>query len=263
MAWQLSRVGFAPVKGTRHLSLPEVRLETSGPVGDRRFCLVDPDAARALRTVENPSLIAVSVRWDDPELSCRFPDGREVAGRVRITGDEITFDYWGRQVRGRVVEGPWAAAFGDHVGRPVLLVACAPGDVVFGDSITLVTTSALVALGEALAIEIDPARLRATMVVDDGGVPGSKIDAPQELGWVGRELAIGSARVRVTEPVARCAVIDIHPVSGERDGRLLKTLARAGIRDERFGDPIFGVQGVVVRPGVVRPGDPVELLEAP
>ncbi len=260
MDWQVARIGFAPIKGTRHLSLSEVRLDQSGPVGDRRFCLVDPAASRALRTVENPDLVTVSVDWRDPFLCCAFPDGDEVGDAVRTRDPAITFDYWGRQVTGRVVDGPWGEAFSRRIGRRLVLVACAPGAVVFGDSVTVITTSSLDALGRALATPVDAARLRATLVIDDHGEEAPAV-AARESGWPGRRLVVGAAEVEITAAVARCAVIDIHPVTGNRDGRLLRTLATIAARDETFGDPVFGVQGRVVRPGVVRPGDHARLLD--
>jgi uncharacterized protein YcbX len=207
-------------------------------------------------------LVAVDAQWSDPGLCCRFPDGSQVAGTVVVTDELITFDYWGRTVTGQVVDGPWARPLGEHVGRPVVLVACAPGDVVFGDSITMITTSSLEALSRLVSAPVDPARLRATMVVDDRAEPiegPATLSAPLELSWVGRQLSVGAATVLITDVVARCAVIDIHPVTGEREGRLLKAIAGHARTDPRFGDPVFGVQGRVVEPGVVRPGDPVRL----
>jgi uncharacterized protein len=254
---RVSRVGFAVIKGTRHRELPAIDLAPYGPVGDRRFCLVDETARRALRTVENPSLVAVSAQLDDHGLRCTFPDGSSVAAEVTPTGRTISFDYWGRTVTGTVLDGPWATAFGCYLGREVIMVECAPGDVVFGGQVTMITSSSLRTIGELLGESVDPARLRATMVIDDASTT-EDLQQPYEAGWLGRRLRIGAAEVVVDAPIARCAVIDIDPRSGVRSSApLLKTLARTAKRDDTFGDPIFGVQGTVVRPGAVRPGDPV------
>lgn len=43
--------GFAVVKGTRHRSRPAAPLDAAGPVGDRRYCLVDPKTEKVLKTV--------------------------------------------------------------------------------------------------------------------------------------------------------------------------------------------------------------------
>ncbi|GMA20562.1 hypothetical protein [Arsenicicoccus piscis] len=57
-------VGFAAVKGTRHLARPAVRLSAAGAVGDRSLCLID-DAGQVLRTVAHPGLLRVVVTAAD------------------------------------------------------------------------------------------------------------------------------------------------------------------------------------------------------
>lgn len=253
MSWTVERVGYAPIKGTRHLARPSVALSPTGPVGDRRFCLVDPEHGRALRTVENPGLVAVRAQCSGSELSCRFRDDSPITATITVTEDESTFDYWGRQVTGRIVRGPWAAAFGRYLDADPVLVACDPGDVVFGAPVTVVCRSSIDALAEQLGTPIDPARWRATVVIDDS-------TGPIEAGWIGRRLRIGAATLSVTAPVARCAVINVSPETGRRDGALLKALDRTAGRDETFGDPVFGVQATIARPGLIQVGDRAELL---
>ncbi|SDS57193.1 MOSC domain-containing protein [Microlunatus soli] len=256
MTWTVERVGFAPVKGTRHLAYPAITLGTGGPVGDRRFCLVDPGRGRALRTVQNPELVAVRADWTDPVLSCRFPDHTVISAPVALTDDQVSFDYWGRTATGQVVAGPWAGAFGRYLGADLLLVACPPGDVVFGEAVTVVTRTSIDNLAARLGTPIDPARWRATVVIDDS-TDAARTPEPD---WIGRSVQIGGATISITAPVARCAVIDICPETGSRDGALLKVLRRSAPRDELYGDPIFGVQATVARPGPVLVGDRAELL---
>ncbi len=74
----------------------------------------------------------------------------------------------------------------------------------------------------------------------------------EEAGWIGRELTIGSAVVRVRGAVPRCAVVDLDPVSGSRDRAVLHALARYG---RVQGEVTFGVDAEVVRPGSVATGD--------
>ena len=281
VTWTVARLGFAPIKGTRHVARSKIVMSDSGPVGDRRFCLVDPVRQRALRTVENPQLIAVTADWHDPELSCTLPDGTSVTGAVTSSEAPISFDYWGRQVTGHPVEGPWADAFGRFLGTDLEFVVCEPGDVVFGDEVTLITTSSVATLSRLAGRPIDPARLRATAVIDDHApavgpsaseasatdpaptdparTPPTRVNLadPVEAGWLGQDLSLGTAVLRVTAPIARCAVIDSDPLTGIRDGNLLRILGAAPRRDDQFGDPIFGVQATVIHPGGVRCGDPV------
>ena len=63
-------------------------------------------------------------------------------------------------------------------------------------------------------------------------------------------MAVGDATIRVGGPIPRCAVIDHHPETGEKDARLLKALVRTRPTN-RAGEPMFGVYATVVSPGRV------------
>jgi uncharacterized protein YcbX len=238
--------GFAPVKGARHLTYDGIVLEEAGPVGDRRYCLVDVDARWVLRTVQHPSLMAVVARTHDDRLEVTLPSGEWVAQAPRPSGTTLRCDYWGREVPVEMLDGPHAALFSAHLGKEVRLAEAPPGGVVFDAPVTLIGTAALRDLEERAGhpgLVEEAARFRATFVVET--------DAPYvEESWLGREITLGGARLRVGVPVPRCAVIDAHPETGERGGRLLKTLA--GYRPTNAaGEPGFGVYAEVVRPGRV------------
>lgn len=243
---RVSRAGFAPVKSMRHLALDAVELDARGAVGDRAYCLVDVARERVLRTVQHPVLASVVARVHDERggaLELVLPGGEVVSGAADDSGERLECDYWGRRVDLRLTTGPHAEALSDLLGRPVRLAAAPRGGVVFGDPVTVVTTASLAAVG-ALAADDDPAaRFRPTLVVetDEPGV---------EDGWLGREVRVGGAVLRIGVPVPRCAVVDTHPVTGERDVRLLAALA-ATRPTNRAGEPVFGVFATCVEPGRV------------
>ena len=87
--------------------------------------------------------------------------------------------------------------------------------------------------------------------------PGPGAEGPhQEDSWLGREVAIGEAVVRVTKPDARCVITTQDPDSGQRDFPTLHVIRQyRGLRDGRKLD--FGVYADVVRPGRVAVGDTV------
>lgn len=245
---QVARIGFTPLKGARHQSNGSVRLTPTGPVGDRAFCLVDPVADRCLRTVENPTLLQTRASWDGAVLAVALPGG-DAVGEPTPTGETREVDYWGRTAPVQVVEGPWAAAYSAHLRRDVVLAAAAPGHVVYGASVTLVTGASLDRLAEEVGAPVDGARFRATFQLGGDG-----LHAHEEDDWLGRRLRLGTAEVRVRAIVPRCAVIDLHPDSGVRDLELMKALARY----RRLGREVgFGVDAEVTVPGVVRTGDAV------
>jgi uncharacterized protein YcbX len=241
----VSRVGLAPVKGTRHLDLESVDLRLGGPVGDRVFCLVDRVRGRVLRTVENPSLLRTSVKWHDGVLAATLP-GEEVAGAPVITGETLKVDYWGRTAALDVVEGPWAAAFSRYLGHDVVLArSVVPGEVVYGGSVSLVTTSSIARLAEDVG-PVDERQFRATMTIDTRDEPAFVEDR-----WHGRRLRLGDAEVEVRGAIPRCAVIGLDPVSGEKRADVLRSLG--GYR-RVSGEVVFGVDAVVTRAGLVDVG---------
>lgn len=239
------RAGFSPVKGTRHLALPTVRLERYGAVGDRGLCLVDVAARRVLRTVQHPTLTAVVARLEDDALSVTLPDGSAATAPLEPSGERLTCDYWGRAADLELLEGPHDALFSAYLRKPVRLAAAPPRAVIFGGGVTIVARATLDDLATRTGTAIDPARFRATLVVDAGAEPYA------EEGWQGRELAVGEAVVRVAGAIPRCAVIDIDPVTGERNGRLLRSLASYRPLNGA-GEPCFGVYAEVVVPGPIR-----------
>ncbi|QZY28885.1 MOSC domain-containing protein [Nocardioides coralli] len=245
---QVARIGLSPIKGSQHVTRRSTSLAASGPVGDRAFCLLDPATDRCLRTVDHPELLRTRASWDGSTLAVALPSG-DVLGTPAPSDDRRTVDYWGRAVAVEVVDGPWASAFSDHLGRSVLLAASRPGDVVYGSAVTIVTSASLDQLAADVGAPVDPARFRATFQVDGDVRPF------EEVGWVGRTVRVGTAVVRVRQAVPRCRVIDVHPTSGVRDLDLLPVLAQ---RQQQ--SVTFGIDADVVSPGHVATGDSVSLV---
>lgn len=248
---RLTRVGFAPIKGTRHLAQDTVRLDARGAVGDRELALValddDPGRGQVLRTVQNPSLVAVRAQRAGERLEIELPGGESVSAVPVPTGRTVTCDYWGRQVELELLDGPHAALFSRWLGRPVRLARAQRGDVVFAGSVTLVATASLNDLArraEHPALTGQAARFRSTIVVETA-------EPYAEEGWTGEVLDLGGVSLRIGLPIPRCAVIDLHPETGARDVRLLKTLTGYRPRN-RAGEPVFGMFAEVVAPGVAQ-----------
>ena len=77
----------------------------------------------------------------------------------------------------------------------------------------------------------------------------------QEDEWLGREVRIGGAVVRVTKRDPRCVITTQDPDTGKRDFPTLHVIkAYRGVRD---GHLDFGIYANVVAPGRVAIGDEV------
>lgn len=242
---RVARLGLAFIKGTRHTDRDEIELDDHGPVGDRSYCLVDRAAARVLRTVENPSLIGLVARDHGDRLALTTPDGHTTEATTRDAVDGIPVaDYWGRGARIRLQDSALNAVISEYLGREVTLARAERGDVVYADPISIVTTGALRRLSEAVTSSgyaVPPAldvRFRATVTVeaDEDPAPGTR-------------LHLGDAVVEVGEPLERCAVIDLDPVTGERG--LSRLLEHVRTPDGRL---LFGVGARVITPGRVTVG---------
>ncbi len=246
---KVSRLAIAPVKGLGLVHPEEVVLRRDGVATDRRFYLVDPDG----RLVNNKTCgelmqVRPEVSADAGALTLCFPT-REVSGVVAL-GAAIETSFYGRPVTGRLVDGPWSEAISDHAGRPLRLVRTDEHGAAIDrvHVVSVISDGSLRALARHAGVDsVDGRRFRMTIEIEG-------CDDHEEDGWIGGEVEIGGARIRVTGPVGRCAVTTRNPDTGTSD---LDTLgALAGYRTLReskaFG---CGVCGDVVVEGSVRIGD--------
>jgi len=252
----VSRINVAPVKALGLVHPDEVRLERTGVAENRLFHLVD-SRGRRYNQIRNGRLVQIRPAYDpDAErLTLTFPDGAVADGEVAL-GEEITVDFYGRPVRGHVVEGPWAEALSAWVGVPLRLVRSAPGVAVDRGrgQISLVSEESLAALAEAAGRErVDGRRFRMLFEV-------SGCAAHEEDEWIRRTVQLGEAVVRLRGDVGRCAITTQNPETGVPDFDTLRTIDSYRARSRGREIP-FGVYGDVVKAGVVRVGDPLEPLE--
>lgn len=245
---RVRRLGFARLKGTRHLARPLVVLTTAGPEGDRRYAVADPATGRVLRTVDHPELARVEAEVGDDLLRLRLPDGTVVEGPAEPGepgGPVVEGSYWGRPATLRPLDGSHDGALTAYLGRPVTVVATVPGEVVWGAPVSLVTTGALDRLAARLVTAGLPVpdaldeRFRATVTLE--------ADVDPEPGT---RLRLGAAVLEVAGRIDRCAVVDADPLTGLRTTPVLRHL------ELHDGLPTFGVDARVVEPGTVRLGDP-------
>jgi hypothetical protein len=120
-----------------------------------------------------------------------------------------------------------------------------------GFPVLLVNTASLAALNSLLRSPVPMNRFRPGIVVD-----GPAAWAEDE--W--RRIRIGDVVFRVASPCARCAVVTIDQMTGERPHKTepLRTLGR--IRRTQDG-AMFGQNLIPENAGTITQGDRVEVLE--
>lgn len=248
MALRLAALYRHPVKGLSAEPLPAASLAVGACLpGDRRFALAraaPPDGAPSAGWQPKTAFFALHNRPALAALDCRV----DAAGRIVLSAPGQASVCGDPQIPAQrmALEDYLAACLNlPTEERPHLLQAagCA-----FTDArqalISIVSQASLADLERSVGEALDMRRFRANLVVG-GGLPW------QELDWIGAEIGCGAARLRVLEPILRCAAIQAEPGSGRCGPDLLRPLAR------RHGEAIFGVYAEVVAGGEIAPGDAV------
>jgi uncharacterized protein YcbX len=256
----VSQINVAPVKALGLVHPHEVVLEETGVAQNRRFHIVDANGRR-YNQIRNGELVQVQPEYDAERerLTLRFPDGTVADGEV-VLGAEITVDFYGRPVGGRLVDGPWSEALSGWVGRPLRLVQSPPGAAVDRGrgQMSLVSEESLTELArQAGRDQVDGRRFRMLFQI-------AGCDPHQEDEWLKRRVRIGDAVVKLRGDVGRCAITTQNPETGVPDFDTVRAIDgyRARTANEAGKEHVpFGVYGEVVRAGVVRVGDTVEPLE--
>lgn len=133
-------------------------------------------------------------------------------------------------------------------GEPVGLLQVARG-IYDAMPISIVTTASHARVEAAHGSALDPRRFRMNVVIE------SELDTGE---WQGQRLAFGTdadgAVVQMADPVPRCVLITIDPDTAAKEARILRTVA------QQFGNA-YGVYATPARPGLIRAGDPVRLVD--
>lgn len=247
MTARVGAIRHYPVKGMNGTELDRAALSAGrGLPNDRRFAIAH-GAARFesdgpgwlpknnfLTLMRNERLALLDVRFDDHagRLTIRR-DGRPVlraapgepAGRLLV--DQFFAAFMGAEARGapRLIEA-----------RETMLTD------VPAPYLSLLNLASLRDLERVARARVDPRRFRANLHLDD-------LPAWCELGWIGRDVRIGSALLRIVEPIERCAATNVDPVSARRDMNIPLLLQRG------FGHTTLGVYAEVLEGGEIAAGD--------
>ena len=249
---ELARICRYPVKGLSPDSLDSVGLEPgAGLPHDRRFGLaLRPAAGSAERSawMPNTSFVALKRHARLARIETRYDDGAATLTVLRH-GRQVTRGRLTDRVGRSVLEEFFSAFMGDTAGGTLRLVEIYAGGM-FTDSpdrlISLINLETGRDLERIVGAPVDPIRFRGNLYFD--GAP-----AWAELDWVGKEIAIGCARLEIVSRIDRCAATNVNPATAERDMNIPRTLQRT------FGHTDLGVFGRVKAGGRVAVGDPFSL----
>lgn len=245
-----------PVKGLNAEELERVTLRPGqGIPGDRTYAMAHGAAPWD----------AAEPRWLPPKHFFTLRNTPRLA-QLRATFDPesglLTLNRQGRRVArgevgtplGRSMIGQFLAGFLGEDGRgvPKLVEAGAAGALadVPDPWISLLNLESVGDLARVARGPVDPRRFRANLWMEGAA-------AWSELEWVGREISLGGLRLRVVEPIERCAATNVDPETAEVDMNLPLLLRRG------YGHCHMGVYCEVLSEGEVAVGDRLSVPTAP
>lgn len=112
------------------------------------------------------------------------------------------------------------------------------------NAISLMNLNSVRNFSAIIGAHVDPIRFRANLYFDG-------LEAFQEFELMDREIAIGSARLRIFRRTRRCAATDVDPVTAERNMAIPRTLMK------NYGHADMGVYAEVLEGGAVEIGSPL------
>lgn len=231
----VSEINRYPVKSFAGERLDSCIIEPYGIMGDRFAAFYDESRTgwdRFVTARNIPRMLTYESRFVDGDIKVTAADGR-------------TFG-WDDALLAEIQQYTDAPISLSRVKEPhpedsrLLSVDC--------ESILIVTDATMRKLESVWGKGLDNRRFRGNIVVT------VEDDAIFEGDWVGRNLAVGDARLKAERACVRCVMITIDPDTNEKDMSLLKQVT------QDFNTE-FGVYCSVVRTGQVRLGDKVRLIE--
>ncbi|MEW8626700.1 MAG: MOSC N-terminal beta barrel domain-containing protein [Candidatus Thiodiazotropha sp.] len=261
----LSGLHCYPVKSMKGLALDRSNVDGFGLVHDRRWMVVDADGG-FLSQRELPRMALIGVELESDGLLLTAPEMSALrVGRPTIAASRIEVEVWQDRLEGCVVEAQadaWLSRFlgvecrlvymMDDVKRQVDQRYAEPRHLTaFSDGFPLLLASAasLEELNGRLESPLSMARFRANLVIS--GSPPYAEDR-----WA--RIRIGSMELRLVKPCSRCSITTVDPTNGTRGSEPLATLAAYRRRGKKV---YFGQNLIYDRPGELRVGMPVEILE--
>lgn len=241
-----------PVKSMRGTSLDEVLVDAIGLEGDRQFGVYDVTSSTVITAKREGRLLEAVASLTDNGISVTLPGGEALTPGAEL--DEELCRWLGREVR--LVE---ATTFGPATfeGLDDFERDDSPLHTWEGVAGSFVDESPLHVLGtgelERLAVERpelqwDSRRFRPNVMVDD---PDDELSAVV----AGRRIAVGDVEIAIEGGCVRCVMTTRSQPDGlVRELDVLRHVARDH-------DTVVGVLARVVRPGALRVGDDVRLLD--
>lgn len=260
---QLSGITIYPVKSCAGINMDSVILDRFGPVGDRRWLVVD-ERGRFISQREQAHMALIRVEQVPGGIRLLFGGSSIDSAIPGIDAPEVRVSIWEDSVRAVLADstaGEWLSA---QLGQPCRLVympdtcrrlvdglyARDSETVSFADGfpLLLISQASLDDLNGRLDHPVPMNRFRPNLVV-------SGCASFAEDDW--RRIRIGNVEFDVAKPCSRCVIPSIDQSTAKRDVQISRVLASYRRVN---GQVMFGQNLLYQHPGILSVGDLVEVL---
>ncbi|RUS58607.1 MOSC domain-containing protein [Pseudorhodobacter sp. E13] len=237
MTVRLSRICRHPIKAHGREDLASVLLSAGACLpGDRRWAVAH-EAAKLVagwnpcnnfhRGAKAPQLMAIEATLAGDRVTLRHPNRPDLTFAPDDPADLPAFLDWVAPI------SPTDRA------QPQRIVSAGRGmtDSDF-PSVSILSLASLDALSERMGTPLSADRFRGNLWL-------SGVDAFAEFDWIGRDLQIGTAVLRIKERITRCRATMANPETGQVDADTLGNLQAA------YGHQDFGVFAEVIQGGKI------------
>jgi uncharacterized protein len=250
MTPHLAHIHRHPIKGHGREELSEVTLSAGQALPWDRHWAVAHEAARLdaaggwspctnfARGAKAPALMAIDARLDTDarRITLSHPDLPDLDFRPDAPEDLPAFLDWVAPLNPP-----------ERAQPKRIVTASVPFTDTDYPSVSVLSLSSNRALGERMGQALSPLRWRGNLWIE-GLAPW------EEFELIGREIAIGDARLRIEERITRCKATTANPLTGRIDADTLGALQSA------FGHQDFGVYARVIDGGRVARDDGARVL---
>ncbi|EGU42689.1 hypothetical protein VII00023_05277 [Vibrio ichthyoenteri ATCC 700023] len=260
----LSKINVYPVKSVAGVSMSTAWVEKQGLMFDRRFMLAKADGAMVTAR-KYPHMVQVkSVLCSDgllftapdrPALRIRYSEFKMQPTPVTVWADTFSAytttdaaDDWFSDVVGCRVElvftGEQSQRIREKLGHNVSFAD--------GYPLLIISEGSLAELNKRSSDTHTMDQFRANLIASD-------LEPFAEDSW--KRIRIGEVEFEAVKPCERCILttVDIETGMFKANKEPLKTLSE--FRANQFGGVFFGQNLVAKNEGMIRAGDPIEVLE--
>ena len=261
-AYKITDLIIYPIKSLGGISVSETQVQTRGLQYDRRWMLVD-DQGQFMTQRENPQMALFSCALSENKMVVTYKGEVCTFNLDTVREDATRVQVWSSKFKAQEVDAAASKWFSRHLGLPATLVKMTAlskrpkrlftspfkTELSFADGypILVLGNESMSHLNAQLENPLHINRFRANIIVDTK-------TAHEEDTWP--DFDLGTARIKIIKPCARCNVITIDQTDATKGKEPLKTLASYRTKRNKI---YFGANAIVLKEGHVGVGDLIKV----